>query len=155
MCDSTQGSLCRSFMKMHQCVWIQWPFFQNLNQRSLVPRWPLTSCLLKSQVWLYPRITVSKSHENISMHVDTVINFAKYHTHIYYIHRDIHTKYRMSDHIVSFWTRSGETKMSFLTGNTLSSHFCLLVPGHHYHFPFLNPLSVILIYLQHKLLLSF
>ena len=51
------------------------------------PRWPLTPCLLRSHVWLYPRIIVSKSHDNTSMYVDTVINSAKYHIHtIYYIH---------------------------------------------------------------------
>ena len=48
------------------------PFFKNLNQRSLTPRWPLTLCLLKSHVWLYLRIIVSKSHENTSKYVDTV-----------------------------------------------------------------------------------
>ena len=57
-------------------------FSKNLNQRSLTPRWPLTPCLLRSHVWLYPRIIVSKSHDNnTSMYVDTVINFAKYHIH--------------------------------------------------------------------------
>ena len=63
-------------------------FSKNINQRSLNPRWPLTPCLLRSHVWLYPRIIVSKSHDNTSMYVDTVINFAKYHihTHIYYVH---------------------------------------------------------------------
>ena len=128
MCDSTQGSLCISPMKIHQSMWIQWPFLQklepkvidpymtfdptsvevtcvtlpkdhcvqvpwkyikvcgysdpfckNMNQRSLTPRWPLTPNLLRSHVWLYPRIIVSKSHWNTSMYVDTVINFANYH----------------------------------------------------------------------------
>ena len=42
MCDSTQGSLYPSPMKICQSMWIQWPFFQkNLNQGSLTPRWPL------------------------------------------------------------------------------------------------------------------
>ena len=40
------------------------PFFKNLNKRSLTPRWPMTPCLLRSHVWLYPQIIVSKSHEN-------------------------------------------------------------------------------------------
>ena len=48
------------------------PFFKNLNQRSLTPRWPLTPCLFRSHVWLYPRIIVFKSHGNTSMYVDTV-----------------------------------------------------------------------------------
>ena len=126
MCDSTQGSLCPSPMKIHQCMWIQWPFLpkleceghwplddlwphicwghmcdstkghcvqvpwkyikvcgysdplcKNLNQRSVTPRWPLTPHLLRSYVWLYPRIIVSKSHENTSKYVDTVTFFAK------------------------------------------------------------------------------
>ena len=79
-------------------------FSKNLNQRSLTPTWPLIPCLLRSHVWLYPRIIVSKSHDNTSMYVDTVINFAKYHihTHTTYIP---HTTYRMSDHIDSYWTQ--------------------------------------------------
>ena len=52
-------------------------FCKNLNQRSLTPRWPLTPHLLRSHVWLYPRIIVSKSHENTSKYVDTVNLFAK------------------------------------------------------------------------------
>ena len=78
MCDSTQGSLCPSPMKIHQSMRIQWPILQkNLNQRSLTPRWPLTPHLLRSHVWLYPRIILSKSHENTSKYVDTVNLFAK------------------------------------------------------------------------------
>ena len=30
MCDSTQGSLSLTPMKIHQSVWIQWPFIQKL-----------------------------------------------------------------------------------------------------------------------------
>ena len=91
-------------------MWIHCSFFsKNLNQRSLTPTWPFTPCLLRSHVWLYPRITVSKSHDNTSMYVDTVINFANYHIHTYtyYIHYTyyVHTTYRMSDYIVSYWTQ--------------------------------------------------
>ena len=77
MCDSTQGSLCPSPMKIHQSTWIQWLFCKNLKQKSLTPRWPLTPHLLRSHVWLYPRIIVSKSHENTSKYMDTVTFFAK------------------------------------------------------------------------------
>ena len=79
LCVTLQkGSLCPSPMKIHQSMWIQWPYLQkNLNQRSLTPRWPLTPHLLRSHVWLYPRIIVSKSHENTSKYVDTVNLFAK------------------------------------------------------------------------------
>ena len=58
MCGSIQGSFCPSPMKIHQSMWIQWPFFKNLNPH-----------LLRSHVRLYPRIIVSKSHGNTSMHV--------------------------------------------------------------------------------------
>ena len=77
MCDSTQGSLCPSPMKIHQSMWIQWLFCKNLKQRSLTPRWPLTPHLLRSHVWLYPRIIVYKSYENTLKYVDTVTFFAK------------------------------------------------------------------------------
>ena len=76
-------------LKIHQSMWIHWPFFpKTWNQRSLTPRWPLTPCLLRSHVWLYPRIIVSKSHDNTLMYVDTVINFAKYHIHTYILHTE-------------------------------------------------------------------
>ena len=52
-------------------------FCKNLNQRSLTPRWHLTPHLLRFYVWLYPRIIVSKSHENTSKYVDRVTFFAK------------------------------------------------------------------------------
>ena len=52
-------------------------FCNNLNQRSLTPRWLLTPHLLRPYVRLYPRINVSKSHENTSKYVDTVTFFAK------------------------------------------------------------------------------
>ena len=81
---------CVTLPKDH-CVQVPWkyikicgysdPFCENLNQRSLTPRWLLTPHLLRSHVWLYPRIIVSKSHGNTSMYVDTVINFANYHIH--------------------------------------------------------------------------
>ena len=74
MCDSTQGPLCPSPMKINQSMWIQWNFLQKL-ERSLTPRWPLTPHLLRSHVWLYPRIIMSKSHENTSKYVDTVTFF--------------------------------------------------------------------------------
>ena len=38
MCDSTQGSLCRSPMKIHQSMWIQWPFLQKTWTEG---HWPL------------------------------------------------------------------------------------------------------------------
>ena len=66
MCDSTEGSLCPSPWKYIKVCGYSDPFSKNLNQRSLTPRWLLTPHLLRSHMWLYWRITVSKSHENTS-----------------------------------------------------------------------------------------
>ena len=77
MCDSIQGSLCPSPMKIHQSMWIQRTFWLKLELKVIDPWWPLTPHLLRSQVWLYPRIIVSKSHESTSKYVDTVNLFAK------------------------------------------------------------------------------
>ena len=41
----------------------------------MTPKWPLTPLLLRSYVRLYPRIILSKSHENMSKYVDTVTFF--------------------------------------------------------------------------------
>ena len=37
MCDSTQGSLCPSPMKIHQSMWIQWPILQKLEAKVIDP----------------------------------------------------------------------------------------------------------------------
>ena len=37
MCDSTQGSLCPSPIKIHQSMWIQWPFLQKLETKVIDP----------------------------------------------------------------------------------------------------------------------
>ena len=78
--------LCVTLPKDH-CVQVPWKyikvcgysdlFCKNLKWRSLTSRWPLTPHLLRSHVWLYPRIIVSKSHENTLKYVDTVTLFAK------------------------------------------------------------------------------
>ena len=78
-------------MKIHQNMWIQKPLFKNMNQRSLTPRWPWTTLMLRSPVWLYARIIVSKSHGITSMYVDTVIIFVKI-PHTTYIHSSCETK---------------------------------------------------------------
>ena len=59
-------------MKIHQSIWIHWPFFSKTWTKGYWPQddlWPLS--LLRSHVWLYPRIIVSKSHKNTLKYVDT------------------------------------------------------------------------------------
>ena len=134
---------CVTLPKDH-CVQVLWkyikvcgysePFCKNLNQRSLTPRWPLTPHLLRSHVWLYPRIIMSKSHGNTSMYVDTVINFAKITTYIHtYIHTHttyiLHTTYRISDHIVSQARQKMQNSHPFSVKNYTFTRFWGLQGG--------------------------
>ena len=85
--DPTSVQVLWLTLPKDHCVQVPWKyikvcgysdlFCKNLNQRSLTPRWSLTPHLLRSHEWLYPRIIVSKSHENASKYVDTVTLFAK------------------------------------------------------------------------------
>ena len=108
MCDSTQHCVQVPWIYIKVCGYSD-PFCKNLNQRSLTPRWPLTPHLLRSHVWLYPRIIVSKSHGYTSMYLDTVINFANHHIHTY-TYYVLRTTYGMSDHIVSAFRRDKNDK---------------------------------------------
>ena len=75
-------------LKIHQSMWIHWPFFPKTWTKG---HWPLDDLWphVCSHVWLYPRIIVSKSHDNTSMYVDSD-QFCKIpqlpHTYTYYIH---------------------------------------------------------------------
>ena len=95
-------------------------FSKNLNQRSLTPRWPLTPCLLRSHVWLYPRIIVSKSHGNTSMYVDTVINFANYHIHTL---PHTYTYYVQNEWSHSLLLKSVQVRQKTVSMSTLFSFF--------------------------------
>ena len=97
------------------CVQVPWkyikvcgysdPFCKKLEPKAIDPRWPLTPHLLRSSVWLYPRIIVSKSHENTLKYVDTVqwsiLQITTY-THILHTYYIRHTEWAIT--YVSFWT---------------------------------------------------
>ena len=78
MCDSTQGSLWLSPMKIHQSMWIQWPSFK--KKKWTKGHWSLDG-LWPQVCWGHicdsTRIIVSKSHENTSKYVDTVTLLSK------------------------------------------------------------------------------
>ena len=83
---------CVTLPKDH-CVQVPWkyikvcgysdPFFKNLYQRSLTPRWALTPHLLRSHVWLYPRFTVSNS---MGIHQCMWIQWSILQNTTYYLH---------------------------------------------------------------------
>ena len=89
-------------------------FFKIFNQRSMIPRWPLTPLLLRSNVWVWLTlpmdhcVQVPWEYINVCAYSD---QFCKtYHIlHITYIN----TMYGMNDHIdVSFWTKFRRDKKS-------------------------------------------
>ena len=67
----------RDHILCNHCIIRFDPIPVKVRKRYLTPRWPLTPCLLRSHVWLYPRLIVYTSHENTSKYVDTVTLFAK------------------------------------------------------------------------------
>ena len=118
---------CVTLPKDH-CVQVPWkyikvcgysePFCLNLNQRSLTPRWPLTPHLLRSQVSLYPEGSLCPSPMGIHQCMWIQWSILQNLPHTYtYIH--IHTTYRISDHIVSFWTTFRRDKKTLISNLTL------------------------------------
>ena len=108
-------------------MWIQFTIFsKNWNQRSMTPKWPLTSLLLKSYVastWgslcPYPMgvhqcMWIQWSSLQIWPH-SICRHVILHHTHT---HPD-----RMSDHIVSFWTIFGWDKKFNLPTHPFASLF--------------------------------
>ena len=87
-------------------------FSNNLNQRSLTPTWPLTPCLLRSHVWLYRKdhcVQVPWQYINVCGYSDQFCKLPHTHTtYLLYIHTTyyiLRSTYRMTDHIVAYWTQ--------------------------------------------------
>ena len=95
-------------------------FCKKLEPRgSLTPRWPLTPHLLRSHVWLYPRIIVSKSHENTSKYVDTVTLSAKTWTKGHWPLDDLWP------HI--YWGRMCDSTQGSLCPSPMGIHQCMWI----------------------------
>ena len=106
MCDSTQGSLCPSPMKILQSMWIQCPFSSRTWTKG---HWPLDD--------LWPHICWghmcdltqgSLCPSPTGIHQCMWIQWSKFCKiqHTYYLFTMyIHSTYRMSDHVVSFWSK--------------------------------------------------
>ena len=104
--------LCVTLPKDH-CVQVPWKYIKvcgysdlfckkNLNQRSLTPRWPLTPTSVEVTCVTLPKdhcVQVPWEYINVCGYSDQFCKLP--HTYTTYILR---TTYKMSDHIVSFWT---------------------------------------------------
>ena len=110
MCDSTQGSLCPSPMKIHQSMWIQWTFLLKLGPKVIDPLYDLWPHICWGHMCDSTQGSLCPSPMGIHqcMWIQWSILQKLPHTYTYilhtYIHIHTHTTYRISDHIVSFWT---------------------------------------------------
>ena len=106
MCDSTQGSLCPSPMKIHQklCENTVNVFAKTWTNRSLTPRWPYDPTSVEVTCVTLPKDHCVQCPMGIHqcMRIQWSILQKLPHTYTYILHT--HTTYRISDHIVSFWT---------------------------------------------------
>ena len=108
MCDTTQGSLWPSPMKIHQSMWIQWLFSKSWTKGH----WPLDD-LWPQVCWGHMCDSTQGSFcpSPMGIHQCMWIQWSILQNTTYYL-QTVHTTYIMSDHIVSFWTSSGQTKRS-------------------------------------------
>ena len=126
---------CVTLSKDH-CVQVPWKyikvcrysdhFCKNLNQRPLTPRWPLTQHLLRSHVWLYPRIIVSKSHENTSKYVDTVTLFAKTWTKGHWPLDDLWPPHLLRSHVWLYKDHCVQVPWKYINVCGYNDQFCKL-----------------------------
>ena len=102
MCDSTQGSLCKVSHENTLCGYRD-PFLKTLNERSLDPYMTFDPTSVAVTCVTLPKdhcVRVPWEYVNVCGYSD---QFCKTSTKI--TTYNIHTTYRMSDHIVSFWTK--------------------------------------------------
>ena len=79
----------------------------------------MTPCLLRSRVWLYLRVVVSKSHENTSKYVDTVTLFSKARTKGHWPLDDLWT------HVC--WGHMGDSTQGSLCPSPMGIHQCMWI----------------------------
>ena len=93
-------------LKIHQSMWIHWPFFPKIWTKG---HWPLDD-LWPHVCWGHMCDSTQGSlcpspmtiHQCMWIQWSILQNTTYIHIHTYYI---LHTTYRMSDHIVSYWTQ--------------------------------------------------
>ena len=106
-------------MKMHQSMWIHWPFFPKTWTKG---HWPLDD-LWPHVCWGHMCDSTQGSlcpspmtiHQCMWIQWSILQNTTYIHIHTYTY---IHTTYRMSDHIVSYWTQFRRDKNADYGSNT-------------------------------------
>ena len=92
-------------LKIHQSMWIHWPFFPKTWTKG---RWPLDD-LCPHVCWGHSDSTqglLCPSPMTIHQCMWIQWSILQNTTYIYILHTYyVHTTYRMSDHIVSYWTQ--------------------------------------------------
>ena len=107
MCTSPQWS--PTPMVIHQSMWIQWFFFQTKRSITFDPHF----CWM-SHVRPYPRIILSKSHENTSKFVDTTDIHQRYQTS-YTVHVIVSSAIGLNLGVFADPTRKSKRKTNALT----------------------------------------
>ena len=115
-------------LKIHQSMWIHWPFFPKTWTKG---HWPLDD-LWPHVCWghMCDSIQGSLCPSPMTIHQCIIVcgysdQFCKLpHTYTYYVLRD--TTYRMSDHIVSYWTKFRRDKNESEIGQINSFIFWLI-----------------------------
>ena len=90
-------------------MWIHWPFFpKTWTKGHWPPRWPLTPMSVEVTCVTLPKdhcVQVPWEYINVCGYSNQFCKLP--HTYTYYVLRTyyVHTTYRMSDHMVSYWTQ--------------------------------------------------
>ena len=103
-------------LKIHQSMWIHWPFFPKTWTKG---HWPLDD-LWSHVCWGHTCDSTQGSlcpspmtiHQCMWIQWSILQNTTYIHIHTYYI---LHTTYRMSDHIVSYWTQFRRDKNRWIS----------------------------------------
>ena len=121
-------------LKIHQSMWIHWPFFPKTWTKSHGPLYDLWPHVCWGHVCDSAQGSLCPSpmtiHQCMWIQWSILQNTTYIHIHTYaYIHT--HTTYRMSDHIVSYWTQFRRDKKSLST-SVVSSTPSSCNPGSSY-----------------------